>query len=236
MQKKSLMNKISTFIMKTELRSLIFFSFAPGSISEPHLHMLINTPSINASCAFKTPSIPFWGWKYFHRNNNDTMLYLKASPRSSFFHVLFHSYMSRASVASWTSCDMWEHFTSHSILFLIFLFSPFHALQLSFSHSQRWSRRMLTDQMNSMSPLTRSFLSPCVWITLLRKLHDPGRLQSQRRDQPRGARPRSFVQRPGLPAPSRSREGDPIAGVPYETAGSPAKREAIYSSRLLLVG
>lgn len=51
------------------------------------------------------------------------------------------------------------------------------------------------------------------------------------------ARPRSFAQGQRLQAFIRETcEGDHLAGVTNKTAGSPGKREAIYSSRLLLVG
>lgn len=126
------------------------------------------------------------------------------------------------------------HKSSNPIL--NFLFSLFHALQLSFAHSQFWSQRMLTDQMNSVSLRTRLFISASVGITLFRELNNPVLSRSQRRDQLHGAQACAFVRRPRLRLSLGSCEGDRGAGVTNRTAGSPAKREAIYSSRLLLVG
>lgn len=68
------------------------------------------------------------------------------------------------------------------------LFSLFHGLQLPFSYSQFWSWGMLTDQMNGKGLLIRFFISPCVWITLLRELNKPVRIRSPSRDQLREAR------------------------------------------------
>lgn len=126
---------------------------------------------------------------------------------------------------------------SHQILFLIFLFSLFHALQVSFSHSQFWSWGMLTDQTNCVSLLPRCFVSPRAGITLLSKPNNPALIRSQPREQPPEARGSALLSRGGGCRFSlEGCDGDPIAGVTYKTPGSPAKREAIYSSRFLLVG
>lgn len=111
------------------------------------------------------------------------------------YHVLFQSKppcsLFTSSSAATESAPLWcrgplvthvstLHKSSNPIL--NFLFSLFHALQLSFAHSQFWSQRMLTDQMNSVSLRTRLFLSPWAGITLFSELNTLVLSGSQRRE------------------------------------------------------
>lgn len=90
--------------------------------------------------------------------------------------------------------------------------------------------------MNSVSLLTRLFISPCVGITLFSELNNPVLSWSQWRDQLHGARALRLCAAAEAQAFIRELRRGRVAGVTNGMAGSPAQQEAIYSSRLLLVG
>lgn len=114
---------------------------------------------------------------------------------STLIHSLLHQiYISSLCCVPGLLEHMWEHFTSHQILFLIFFFPyfmlfNFHFLPPGFGRGRCWQIKW------TGSLLIRFFISPCIWITLLSKLNNPVPIWSQRKDQLREAWGRASLYR-----------------------------------------